>query len=147
MYKRAERRAARAHRKSCRKLHAEFAATNAHHCAHLSFKPMADPTGKVKCQKSAQLQVSDLFSNDELAAFTTFAAEVGFEPDQHWRLSPCETQADCPTAGDVGEHPPGTSVDGNYYTNDATCAFEAPTKRRLLFGPTPQAGVCVPTQG
>ena len=44
---------------------------------------MADPKGVVKCQESAQLQVSDLFSNDELAAFTTFAAEVGFEPDQH----------------------------------------------------------------
>ena len=137
-------------RRTCRKLHAEFAATNDHHCAHLSFKPMADPKGRVKCQESAQLQVSDLFNSSELATLASFVAEVGFEPDQPgWRLSPCQTQADCPAAGDKGEHPAGTSVDdspyGNTYANDATCVFEAPTKRRLLFGPTPQAGVCVPT--
>tara|TARA_B100000795_G_scaffold4437_1_gene3125 strand:+ start:126 stop:461 length:336 start_codon:yes stop_codon:yes gene_type:complete len=111
---------------------------------------MADPKGRVKCQESAQLQVSDLFNSSELATLASFVAEVGFEPDQPgWRLSPCQTQADCPAAGDKGEHPAGTSVDdspyGNTYANDATCVFEAPTKRRLLFGPTPQAGVCVPT--
>ena len=54
-------------------MHAVFAAENAHHCAHLSFKPMADPKGKVKCQESAQVPVSDLFSNDELARFADFA--------------------------------------------------------------------------
>ena len=63
--------------------------------AHLSFKPMADPKGKFKCQESAQVPVSDLFSEAQLATFATFVAEVGFEPGQHWRLSPCQTQADC----------------------------------------------------
>ena len=137
-------RAVRARRQSCRKIHAVFAVDNAHHCAHLSFKPMADPKGKVKCQKSKQLPVSTLFSDNELAKFATFVTEVGFEPDQMgWRLSPCRTQADCPAAGDMEEHPVRNST--NYYTNDATCVFEAPTKRRLLFGAQPQAGVCVPT--
>ena len=134
---------ARAHRQSCRKLHAVFAAENAHHCAHLSFKPMADPKGRVKCQESAQLPVSALFGDDELATFADFAVKLGFEPDQYVRSSPCETQADCPVAGDVEEHP--TMVTGNYYTNDTKCVFGSPTERRLLFGPTPQAGVCVPT--
>jgi len=126
----------------CRWLHAVFASTNANHCAHLSFKPMADPRGRVKCQVSEQLQVSDRFSDDELSKYATFVAESGFEPDQHWRLSPCKTQADCPAAGDVEEHP--TRATGNSYKSNATCVFGAPTKRRLLFGPTPQAGVCVP---
>eukprot|EP00964_Phaeocystis_antarctica_P037608 scaffold21489_cov67-Phaeocystis_antarctica.AAC.3 len=66
---------------------------------------MADPEGKFKCQESAQVSVSALFSDDELATFAAFVAEVGFEPDQHWRLSPCQTQADCPAAGDPEEHP------------------------------------------
>ena len=107
--------------------------------------PAHDPAHGHKCQESAQVPVSALFSDDELAAFATFVAEVGFEPNQHWRLSPCQTQADCPAAGDVEESP--TLITGGYYTNNATCVFGAPTKRRLLFGPTPvtpKAGVCVP---
>ena len=108
---------------------------------------MADPKGKFKCQESAQVPISSLFSEDELATFATFVAEEGFEPDQHWRLSPCQTQADCPAAGDVEEHP--TAPTGGRYTNNARCFFGAPTKRRLLFGSMPQAlgqaGVCVPT--
>ena len=65
--------------------------------------------------------------------------------DQHWRLSPCQTQADCPAAGDPEEHL--KLITGGHYTNNATCVFGTPTKRRLLFGPTPvtpKAGVCVP---
>ena len=104
---------------------------------------MADPKGKVKCQESAQVPISDLFSDEELATFAEFVGKLGFEPDQYVRSSPCETQADCPVAGDVEEHP--TTVTGNYYANDAKCVFGAPTERRLLFGPMPQAGVCVPT--
>ena len=104
---------------------------------------MADPKGKVKCQESAQLSVSDLFSDDLFAKLADFAVKLGFEPDQYARSSPCETQADCPVAGDVEEHP--TMVTGNYYTNDTKCVFGSPTERRLLFGPMPQAGVCVPT--
>ena len=124
--------AAPARRSSCRKVHAVFAANNSNHCAHLSFKPMADPKGKFKCQESAQVPVSDLFSDDELATFATFVAAEGFEPDQHWRLSPCQTQADCPAAGDPEEHP--KLITGVHYTNNATCVFGTPTKRHLLFG-------------
>ena len=124
-------------------MHAVFAAENANHCAHISFKPIADPKGKGKCQVSKQVPVSDLFSDDDLATFAAFAVdELGFKPGKTVRPIPCETQADCPATGDVEEHP--AVVTGYYYTNDAKCVFGAPTKRRLLFGPTPQAGVCVP---
>ena len=97
------------------------------------------------------MPISALFSDDELATFATFVAEEGFEPDQHWRLSPCQKQADCPAAGDPEEQ---ATPSGVHYTNNATCVFGAPTgggrggrggQRRLLFGPTPRAGVCVPT--
>ena len=120
-----------------------YAATNDNHCAHLSFKPMADPKGKVKCQESAQLQESTIFSDEELAAFAAFEAEAGFESGQHWKLSPCQTQADCPAAGDPEEDPEKPT--GGNYTKDSTCVFGAPAERRLLFGSTPAAGVCVPT--
>tara|TARA_B100000795_G_scaffold6161_1_gene4542 strand:+ start:105 stop:470 length:366 start_codon:yes stop_codon:yes gene_type:complete len=119
---------------------------NAHHCAHLSFKPMADPKGKIKCQESAQQPISDLFSDDDLAKYAAFVAEEGFDSDQKgWRLSPCEAQADCPMAGDMEEHP--KKISNNSYTIDAKCVFGTPTERRLLFGSTPvtpKAGVCVP---
>ena len=43
------------YRKSCRRLHAVYAASNGNHCAHLSFKPMADPKGQFKCQESEKV--------------------------------------------------------------------------------------------
>ena len=92
------------------------------------------------------MPVSDLFSDDVLATFASFVAEVGFEPDQHWRLSPCQSSADCPAAGDPQEYRGGTGMYvTNNYTNNAMCSFGVPTERRLLFGARPQAGVCVPT--
>ena len=109
---------------------------------------MADPKGLFKCQESAQVPISAHFSDDELAAYEAFAAKSGFESDQHWRLSPCETNSDCPKTGDRAESIRLTGKDNpktDLYTNDATCSFAAPTERRLLFGALPQAGVCVPT--
>ena len=82
------RNVCRAHRQPCRKLHAVFAATNDKHCAHISFTPMADPKGNFKCQESAEVQASDLFTVDQVAKFESFVAEGGFEPNQHWRGNP-----------------------------------------------------------
>ena len=109
---------------------------------------MADPKGLFKCQESEQVPISSVWADDELAAYEAFAAKKGFEPDQHWRLSPCKTDADCPKTGDRAESVRGTGADNpktDLYTNNATCSFAAPTERRLLFGALPQAGVCVPT--
>ena len=63
---------------------------------------MADPKGLFKCQESAQVPISAHFSDDELAAYEAFAAKSGFESDQHWRLSPCETNSDCPKTAATG---------------------------------------------
>jgi|TARA_B110001469_G_C9607673_1_gene302196 hypothetical protein len=107
---------------------------------------MADHNGKFKCQESAQVQVSEIFTADDVAKFESFVAEVGFEPNQHWRLSPCQSSADCPASGDPEEKTGPLPSVQYYYTNSATCSFgAAPTERRLLFGARPQTGVCVPT--
>ena len=98
---------------------------------------MADPKGKFKCQESAQVPISALFSDDELATFATFVAEEGFEPDQHWRLSPCQKQADCPAAGDPEEQ--STTPSGVYYTNNATCV-RVSSGRLLAAGAAGAAG-------
>ena len=50
----------------CRYLHSVFAATNPFHCAHLSFLPAKDPKGNFKCQTSANIQPSDLFSEEDI---------------------------------------------------------------------------------
>jgi len=47
----------------CRVLHSVFAETNEKHCPHLSFEPLEDSKGKVKCQTSENIQVSDHFDD------------------------------------------------------------------------------------
>eukprot|EP00992_Anisonema_acinus_P014880 TRINITY_DN9505_c0_g1_i1.p1 TRINITY_DN9505_c0_g1~~TRINITY_DN9505_c0_g1_i1.p1 ORF type:complete len:296 (+),score=34.23 TRINITY_DN9505_c0_g1_i1:46-933(+) len=64
--------------KGCRYLHTVFAATNSVHCAHISYDPLADPNGKVKCQTSANTQPSSLFSAGDFAAFNNFKTENGY---------------------------------------------------------------------
>jgi hypothetical protein len=65
----------------CRALHAVFAATNpVNHCAHLSFAPLADPHGNIKCQSSKGKLPSSLFTENELQMFRDFAASVGIDP-------------------------------------------------------------------
>jgi hypothetical protein len=65
----------------CRALHAVFAATNPlNHCAHLSFAPLADPHGNIKCQSSKGKLPSSLFTESELQMFQDFAVSVGIDP-------------------------------------------------------------------
>lgn len=68
---------------ACRALHAAFAATNPEkHCAHISFQPLADPDGKVKCQANSGplYRHSDLFTEEEIASFEAFMVQQGFDP-------------------------------------------------------------------
>ena len=46
--------------KGCRLLHAAFAIENPDHCAHVSFAPMADPKGRIKCQASSARYMSPM---------------------------------------------------------------------------------------
>ena len=66
----------------CRALHAAFAETNpTQHCAHLSFPPLADPQGNIKCQTSAGVLPTDLFSEAEIAALGDFAVKYNLDPE------------------------------------------------------------------
>ena len=67
--------------RGCRALHAVFAATNpVDHCAHLSYTPLEDPNGNVKCQSSKGTLPSSLFTERELQMFKDFATSVGVDP-------------------------------------------------------------------
>lgn len=47
----------------CRLLHTAFAGTNPDHCPHLSFIPMADRKGRIKCQTSSNVDPTSLFTD------------------------------------------------------------------------------------
>jgi len=64
----------------CRALHAAFAATNSHHCPHLSFTPMADYNGKIKCQSNGDITPNSLFEPEEFEIYGRFATRMGFDP-------------------------------------------------------------------
>mmetsp|Transcript_2692 Transcript_2692/g.8450 ORF Transcript_2692/g.8450 Transcript_2692/m.8450 type:complete len:588 (-) Transcript_2692:183-1946(-) len=56
----------------CRVLHGVFAAENPFHCAHLSFLPMEDPDGNIKCQVSNKYNVTDFFTPVDLENYEAF---------------------------------------------------------------------------
>ena len=65
----------------CRALHADFAAENPDHCAHLSFTPLQDPQGNVKCQGTKGTLPSSLFTESELQTFKDFTESEGIDPE------------------------------------------------------------------
>jgi len=79
----------------CRLLHAELARSNDHHCAHISFLPMEDPHGRIKCQESAGILPSILFASDELDLIKAFAQDRGF-PDGASVRQNCSSTNLCP---------------------------------------------------
>ena len=56
----------------CRYVHAVLAASNGAHCPHISFVPVEDATGSIKCQTSKNTAVSDLVDETSLALFRDF---------------------------------------------------------------------------
>jgi hypothetical protein len=67
--------------KGCRIVHAELAFTDKKHCPHLSFVPMEDQDGNIKCQNSAMRTASDIFTQWEIDKIREAAAEHGLPPD------------------------------------------------------------------
>ncbi len=51
---------------------------NTAHCPHLSFAPLEDEKGKIKCQTSRGRKPSDLFSPEELAIIGMKGEKLGF---------------------------------------------------------------------
>lgn len=75
---------------TCRALHAVFAQKNPEmHCAHLSFEPMKDPKGRIKCQTSGTTVPTDLFTENEFNIFNTFAIAKGIDPAIGHNCSAC----------------------------------------------------------
>ena len=65
----------------CRMLHSVLAQERNVHCPHISFEPMADVQGKIKCQTEGTLTVVDLFTQDDLDAYADYASGRGLDPD------------------------------------------------------------------
>jgi hypothetical protein len=66
----------------CRALHGVLALNDpTEHCPHLSFIPITDPLGRIKCQDSNRSLPSDLFSKSDLQDFRTFARRHGIDPE------------------------------------------------------------------
>ena len=63
---------------SCRALHSVLASISTDHCAHLSFVPMADPNGNVKCQTSKRLHMTDYFDARDFENFNLFKEAAGY---------------------------------------------------------------------
>jgi len=56
--------------KACRILHAYFAKTNLVHCPHISYEADEDVNGLVKCNKSKQTPLLELFTKQQLESFS-----------------------------------------------------------------------------
>lgn len=67
--------------KGCRIVHASMAALNEKHCPHISFLPVEDDDGKVKCQESGMRSPMDVFTQWELDKIREAAAEHGLPRD------------------------------------------------------------------
>lgn len=67
--------------KGCRILHAAFAESNDAHCAHISFIPELDPKGQIKCQTGDGLELSDLFTPQELDDIVAAGVQFGLDPE------------------------------------------------------------------
>lgn len=67
--------------KGCRIVHAAMAPLNEKHCPHISFFPVEDFYGKVKCQESGMRSPLDVFTQWELDKFREAAAEHGLPRD------------------------------------------------------------------
>ncbi|KAJ8613010.1 hypothetical protein CTAYLR_004055 [Chrysophaeum taylorii] len=68
---------------ACRDLHGVFARDDPeNHCPHISFEPMVDPKGRIKCQNSSNMLPSDLFDDFDIDFYENFCEDNGVDPDQ-----------------------------------------------------------------
>ena len=65
----------------CRALHAVFASTNSeNHCPHISFTPVEDPNGDIKCQETKGVKPSDLFNSKDMRIYRHFCRRQRIDP-------------------------------------------------------------------
>lgn len=66
--------------RACRILHGFMAKANQHHCPHVSFEPEPDADGKIKCNESAGILHTDVFTQEDIAFFLLMSqAAFGFD--------------------------------------------------------------------
>jgi len=65
---------------ACRLAHGIMAEHNPDHCPHISFLPMEDKDGTIKCQESAGNLPTDVLSASKIANFETFMVRHGIDP-------------------------------------------------------------------
>jgi len=119
--------------KGCRVLHAVFASENSDHCPHLSFEPMTDVNGKIKCQVSANNSPDELFNDVDFAALELTAEEFGFGSGETLQDITCDSAVDCPdTSWTIPDRDDGFGV-------NTTCSVDG--RRSLLFGSV-ASGIC-----
>ena len=71
---------------SCRALHSVLTSISTDHCAHLSFVPMADPNGNVKCQTSKRLHMTDYFDARDFENFNLFKKAADYPLDYGFKV-------------------------------------------------------------
>ena len=85
-------------------LHADFAAENSAHCAHISYKPAMDPKGNIVYQTSALNPAVSMgspgspFTEQDRATFDKFMSDRGI-PEVSYKVYPtvpCGAAEDCP---------------------------------------------------
>ena len=82
---------------ACRMLHAAFASTNPKHCPHISFLPVEDESGKLKCQESAFRPVEEMFDEDDMDVFDTRREYLGLENDMAAVFCDCTEEQEEPS--------------------------------------------------
>mmetsp|Transcript_37332 Transcript_37332/g.42664 ORF Transcript_37332/g.42664 Transcript_37332/m.42664 type:complete len:380 (-) Transcript_37332:272-1411(-) len=63
----------------CRLLHGSFAFQNDIHCPHISFTPISDEKGSIKCQTSQLKTIADSFTEEELEFMNAAAETFGLD--------------------------------------------------------------------
>lgn len=61
----------------CRMIHAYYSKTNPEHCPHISFEADKDANGLIKCNKSKQTALTDLFTKKHLKMFKRAGKQLG----------------------------------------------------------------------
>lgn len=102
--------------KGCRIVHAAMAALNKKHCPHLSFLPVEDVDGKVKCQESGMRSPLDVFTQWELDKFREAAAEHGFSRDTMFE----ELEYQPGGFGNDDDEEDKLGVTGSFFTSNAS---------------------------
>lgn len=64
----------------CRMLHSVLAETRDIHCPHISFEPMEDFQGEIKCQTEGTVTALDLFDQADIDALAEYTVERGLDP-------------------------------------------------------------------